>query len=121
MLLKNNASVLFVGINPSLEPSQGFFGTPKNQFFSLLKASGFYQAENDTVAHEVYNMGFINYVDRPTKSEKDLGKEELSEGKRRLQNIVEEYQPRVVCFVGKKCCKYQLYVAGTKNDIEFGL
>lgn len=63
----------------------------------------------------------MNYVDRPTKDEKNINNDELSEGKKRLEEIVKDYKPRVVCFVGKKCCKYQLYIPRTKNDIEFGL
>ncbi|KAI9330932.1 hypothetical protein BD770DRAFT_403715 [Pilaira anomala] len=62
-------------------------------------------------------MNFINYVERPTQSEKDITSQELA----RLLNIIQEYQPKLVCFVGKKCCQYQLYMPQTNNTIDFGL
>ncbi|KAI9332935.1 hypothetical protein BD770DRAFT_333177, partial [Pilaira anomala] len=68
-----------------------------------------------------YNMSFMNYVDRPTRSEKEIKNDELLHGKHRLEQVVEEYKPRVVCFVGKKCCKLQLYVPRTNNEVEFGI
>ncbi|KAI9332926.1 hypothetical protein BD770DRAFT_416286 [Pilaira anomala] len=91
------------------ELSQGFFGTSKNQFFSLLKASGFIEAENNEAAFEPYNMSFMNYVDMPTRSEKEIKNDELLHGKHRLEQVVEEYKPRV------------LYVPRTNNEVEFGI
>lgn len=70
---------------------------------------------------QMYNYNFMNYVDRATQSEKDISKEELVEGKARLEKIVQEYQPSMICFVGKKCCKFSLYIPRTKNEVEFGL
>lgn len=73
-------------------------------------------ATDDTMAFEHYSMSFINYVERPTQSEKDITSQDLAAGKERLLNITHEYQPKLICFVGKKCCQYQLYVPRTNNN-----
>lgn len=70
---------------------------------------------------EKHNTGLMNYVERAKRSEKDITNEEMGKGKSRLIEIMEEYRPRIVCFVGKKCCKYTLYVPRTNNEIKFGI
>lgn len=149
MYLKYNCPILFVGINPSLanvgsEEELVYFGGNRNQFYKLVEQSGKMPERvqgkkkgklirtalieglsdrvlKDNTLHTEYGYSFMNYVDHPTQSEKDIRAEELLEGKERLDKIMKEYQPLVICFVGKKCCKFSLYLSRSNNQVESGL
>lgn len=138
---------MFVGINPSLanvgsEDESVYFGGNRNQFYKLVEQSGemleWVQEKTklirttlieglsdrllkDNNLHTEYGYSLMNYVDRPTQSEKDIRAEEMVKGKKRLDRIVREYQHSVICFVGKKYCKFSLYISRSNNQVEFGL
>lgn len=126
-LLKENCTVLFVGINPSTanvgELESHYFVGGKNQFFKLMNECGFYTGliENDDQFFESLNVSITNYCQRATKSEKELTQAEKLEGKHGLMQVIRTVKPKVICFVGKMCCKHFLYVPKTNNDVEYGL
>jgi double-stranded uracil-DNA glycosylase len=67
-------------------------------------------------------LGFVNLIDRPTPNITLLFKAEELPGKVRVNRIIAEQQPKVICFIGKvayekfsgsKACTF-----GWKEDIK---
>jgi TDG/mug DNA glycosylase family protein len=106
--------ILFIGINP--HPGSSRRGVPfsnNKMFWYLLQAAGLLQEsreelKNDKLLKQLYaqirqkyQFGFLNVVDRPTRTASELTKEELVKGTKRLIARIKKYRPLVVCFVGK--------------------
>ncbi|KAI7873569.1 uracil-DNA glycosylase-like protein [Mucor mucedo] len=124
MNIPANCNILFVGINPSAaNPQADYFETPNNQFYRLINESAVTGEIQVNRASELrlINAGVMNFVDRATQMEKEINNDEMAAGKYRLQIAVQKFHPRVICFVGTKCCKYTLYVPRTNNNVNFGL
>lgn len=49
----------------------------------------------------IYELNFLNLVDRPTVDVTLLKKGEEQVGVRRLLKAIRTYQPKIVCFIGK--------------------
>jgi TDG/mug DNA glycosylase family protein len=124
--LSADMQILFVGINP--HPGSAARGVPFSNnkiFWYHLQAAGLLREEksllrNDTYLQTLYaqrfnqhyKFGLINLIDRPTSSTAALKKHEADPGRERLLKVIEQYKPRIVCFVGK--ITYQLF-AQKKN------
>lgn len=110
--LKVNLKILFVGFNPSIRSSElgHHYANPNNRFWKILHEAGVtqrkYDASEDAKLLDI-GYGFTNIVQRPTKAADEITKEEYAEGRELLKKKVEEFKPRVVCFVGKGV--YQQY------------
>lgn len=110
--LKENLKVLFVGFNPSIRSSElgHHYASPNNRFWKILYESGLtprkYEAMEDA---KLLDLGFgsTNIVERPTKAADEITKEEFTEGREILKRKVDQFKPKVVCFVGKGV--YQQY------------
>ncbi|MBV7506944.1 mismatch-specific DNA-glycosylase [Bacillus sp. sid0103] len=110
--LKENLKVLFVGFNPSIRSSElgHHYASPNNHFWKILYESGLtprkYEAMEDA---KLLDLGFgsTNIVERPTKAADEITKEEFTEGREILKRKVDQFKPKVVCFVGKGV--YQQY------------
>jgi G:T/U-mismatch repair DNA glycosylase len=63
----------------------------------------------------MYNISFTNYVQRATRTEKGITAQELGVGKQRLIGNIEQFTPRSICFMGKKCCQHFLY----RRNVDF--
>jgi TDG/mug DNA glycosylase family protein len=125
--IKKGADVLFVGINP--HPGSYKRGIPFSNnklFWYLLAEAGFLpftrrQLSDDKFLKYVfesignYNISFVNIIDRPTNSTSSLIKGEEIPGIKRLLQIIKNYKPRIVVFVGKIT-----YKAFSKKDYDFG-
>ena len=49
----------------------------------------------------LYNLNFINLINRPTRTISELEKDEERFGVKRINTVINQYNPRVVCFIGK--------------------
>jgi TDG/mug DNA glycosylase family protein len=113
--ISKNARILFVGINPhpgSYRRSVPF--SNNKMFWYLLNQAGLIQEsemdlKNDKLLKRIYDKKFlheyrlnlVNLVDRPTIDVTKLKKGEEQAGIRRVLRIIQNYRPKVVCFIGK--------------------
>jgi TDG/mug DNA glycosylase family protein len=110
--VKNDLNILFVGFNPSIRSSElgHHYANPNNRFWKILYEAGLttrkYEAAEDAQLLD-FGYGFTNIVQRPTKAADEITKEEYKEGREILKRKIEQYKPKVVCFVGKGV--YQQY------------
>lgn len=104
--LAYNLDVLFVGFNPSIRSAEAghHYANPNNRFWRILHQSGLtprlYKPEEDASLLEL-GFGFTNIVTRPTKEAAEITREEYELGRKELRAKIEQYLPKVVCFVGK--------------------
>ncbi|MEK3886735.1 G/U mismatch-specific DNA glycosylase [Bacillus sp. FSL K6-3431] len=110
--IRVNLDVLFVGFNPSIRSSETghHFANPTNRFWTILHKAGItdrkYQPTEDFKLLDI-GYGLTNIVDRPTKSAEEITPEEYQIGRECLKTKINEYKPKIVCFVGKGV--YQQY------------
>ncbi len=126
----HNSRLLFIGINPHEGSNSRKVPFSNNKmFWYLLSRAGII---NETIEvlrddqnlkqfyenkfNQVYQLGFINIIDRPTRTVTLLKKGEEIPGVKRIDAIVKEHKPQIVCFVGK--VTYQKFTG--KKDISFG-
>ncbi|MEH7126433.1 G/U mismatch-specific DNA glycosylase [Bacillus sp. JJ1532] len=104
--LKENLHLVFVGFNPSIRSSETghHFANPNNRFWKILHESGLtprkFAATED---YKVLDLGYgmTNIVPRPTKAADEITKEEYEAGRIELLRKINDYKPKIVCFVGK--------------------
>lgn len=122
--------ILFIGINP--HPGSHRRGVPfsnNKMFWYLLHEAGLLKEGRDELRNDAqlkelytkrfgpkYHYGLVNMVDRPSRTITELKKGEEIVGRARLQTIIAQYHPRVVCFVGKQ--PYRLFIGQSK--VEYG-
>lgn len=119
--LSNNMKILFVGTNPHPGSYRRMVPFSNNKmFWYLLSESGllpFSRAYLQDDANlkkiytdefiDVYHLGLINLIYRPTKTVAVLKQSEAGAGSKRVLSAILRYQPPVVCFISKK--SYQLF------------
>lgn len=127
--------ILFVGINPH----HGSFrrGVPfsnNKMFWYLLNRSGIIDESMSDLKDDVklkriytekfnqeYRLGFVNLVNRATHDVSQLMKGEENRGRKRVMSIIKEYEPQVVCFIGKitfeKFSQSKTFDFGWQHDI----
>lgn len=99
-------SILFIGFNPSLRSGEvgHHYANPRNNFWRILHRSGLtprlYEAWEDGELLKL-GYGFTNIVARPTRGAEDIRRDEYEQGRRILRAKLEQYRPRIACFVGK--------------------
>jgi TDG/mug DNA glycosylase family protein len=104
--LKHGLSVVFIGFNPSpISAESGHhYGNPRNRFWRILHEAGLtprlYQPEEDGELLAL-GYGFTNIVARPTRGVEDIQPDEYRAGREILRSKLEEYRPRIACYVGK--------------------
>ncbi|MDQ0411884.1 G/U mismatch-specific DNA glycosylase [Mesobacillus stamsii] len=119
--IKKNLDIVFVGFNPSIRSSETghHYANPNNRFWKILFEAGItpikYDSSEDFKLLEL-GFGMTNIVARPTKAADEITKDEYQEGKPALRQKIEEYRPKIVCFVGKGV--YQQYSG--KKDLPWG-
>ena len=100
-----NLEVLFVGINPGLYSAKvgHHFARSGNRFWKALFLGGFtprlYSPFEDQKLLEL-GLGISNFVERKSAKADELTLEEIKSGFENLKFKIENYQPKVVCFLG---------------------
>lgn len=119
--LQEDLNLLFVGFNPSIRSSETghHFANPNNRFWKILHESGL--TPRKFAATEDYKLvdlgyGMTNIVPRPTKAADEITKEEYEAGRIELLRKINDYKPKIVCFVGKGV--YQEF--SNKKSIPWG-
>ncbi|MGI0073893.1 MAG: mismatch-specific DNA-glycosylase [Nitrosotalea sp.] len=127
--------VLFVGINP--HPGSYSRGVPfsnNKMFWYLLSRSGIIDEGTDelkddsrlkkmyeTKFNQVYRLGFLNIINRPTRDISELIRGEEKGGRRKILQAIKKYKPAIVCFIGKvayeKFSGVKKFRFGWKDDI----
>jgi TDG/mug DNA glycosylase family protein len=98
--------LLFVGINPGLISAAAghYYANPRNFFWRFLHESGLTPArltpEEDSRLPS-FGYGITDIVKRPSNGASDLAFKEFVAGRRRLEQIVQQFKPKAVCFNGK--------------------
>ncbi|WP_339062137.1 mismatch-specific DNA-glycosylase [Tepidibacillus marianensis] len=119
--IRNNLTILFVGFNPSIRSGETghHFANPNNRFWKILFQSGLtpriYTPDEDGELLKL-GYGFTNIVARPTKAADEITKEEYQKGRKILKENIEQFKPKIVCYVGKGV--YQEYAK--KRDAKWG-
>lgn len=104
--LEQGLEIVFIGFNPSLLSGElgHHYANPRNNFWRILHDSGLtsrlYDASEDGDLVKL-GYGFTNIVSRPTRGAEDITREEYKRGRELLRSKLEQYRPRIACFVGK--------------------
>jgi TDG/mug DNA glycosylase family protein len=106
-VLGPDLSVVFCGINPGFvsDAAKAHFANPRNDFWRLLKATGFtsrlYQpSEQFEVLRE--GIGLTNAAPRTTRGSGDLRRADFAGAAERLERLARELRPGWIAFVGKE-------------------
>lgn len=104
-IVADDLLVLFCGINPGIRSAETGhnFARPGNRFWPALHGAGFtprrLRPEEDALLPS-FRLGITNLVDRPSRGEANLSREELREGAAALEALVARIRPRVLAMVG---------------------
>jgi len=103
--IQKNLNVLFCGINPGrVSAMKGYhYANPANLFWRGLYTGGLTPRQlrpEETARLLDYGYGITDLVARPTRSSGDLNENDFTEGARQFRQMVQTYQPRVICFNG---------------------
>jgi double-stranded uracil-DNA glycosylase len=110
-LLGDDVRLLLVGINPSLwtAATGAHFSRPGNRFYPALARAGITDhiidasdgmTDADRRQLTDRGIGITNIVARATATAAELGRDELRDGGRRLEALVERLGPTVVAVLG---------------------
>lgn len=104
--LRPGLDVVFVGINPGLASAAAghHYAGPNNHFWPLLSEAGFVPqlvTFEDDARMPDFGIGLTNMVQRSSRGQHELSRDELLAGADRLRTTLRRYRPRVVCFNGK--------------------
>ena len=122
------STILFAGINP--HPGSFERGVPFSNnklFWYLLSRAGLIDETIEDLRddaklrkvykekfNQVYRLGLINIIDRPTRDVTLLKNGEELPGRKKIESIIKAQKPSVVCFIGK--IAYEKYVGSKKFD-----
>lgn len=112
-LIKNDLNILFVGTNPGDRSARigHYFAGTSNMFWKLLHEARLtiekLSTETDYQMLD-YGYGLTDVVKRPTRSTTELKRSDGKGARKRLDKIIEEYQPKTVAFIGKAGYRYYL-------------
>lgn len=121
-----NPQILFVGINPHFGSfDRGVPFSNNKLFWYLLSEAGIIEEKRDLLRNDeelkrvytgkfndVYGLGLVNIIGRPTQDVSKLIKGEELPGRKKISRIINGERPKVACFIGK--VTYEKYT-GSKN------
>ena len=128
--LHKKPKILFVGINPHFGSyNRGIPFSNNKLFWYLLSDAGLIEGKRDELRkdeklrqvyqekfNQVYGLGFVNIIRRPTRDVTKLKKSEELPGRKKITRIIDMETPKVVCFIGK--VTYQKYTG--RKEVTFG-
>jgi len=106
-LLDHNLNLVFCGFNPGIRSAEigHRYGHRSNDFWKFIYESGIVNQrlvpEDDESMRERFKIGFTELVMRPTKGIEEIPAIEMQENVPRLINTINEYNPKVLCLVGR--------------------
>lgn len=120
------SEILFVGINPHFGSyERGVPFSNNKSFWYLLSDAEIIEEKRNELKddvqlkrfytqklNQVYKLGFINIITRPTRGISDLVRGEELLGRQKVSSIIGSQKPIVVCFIGK--ITYEKY-SGSKR------
>lgn len=121
--VKKNLQILFVGTSPGFRSSKigHYFAGRNNLFWKLLFESGLTSkrltTEQDFKIIE-YNYGLTDVVKRPTRSTSDIKYSYTLDSTNRLNELLRDFKPKIVAFVGKK--GFQIYNLRPAEKYDYG-
>ena len=125
--LKTGLELVFVGLNPGLQSVRAghYFASPRNRFWRAANRAGIFDpplcAEDDYRALE-QGIGFTDVVKRPSSGASDLRAVDFRRWAPVLEEKLERYGPRIVCFHGVMAYRNFLkYGQGVTGRSELGL
>lgn len=119
-----------MGINPHFGSfDRGVPFSNNKLFWYLLSEAGIIEEKRDLLRNdeelkrmytekfnEVYGLGLVNIISRPTQDVTKLIKDEELPGRKKISRIIKAETPNVACFIGK--VTYEKYI-GSKS-FSFG-
>lgn len=128
--LHKKPKILFVGINPHFGSyNRGIPFSNNKLFWYLLSDAGLIKEKRDELRNdetlkqvyekrfnEVYRLGLVNIIRRPTRDVTKLKKSEELPGRKKITRIIDVEAPKTVCFIGK--VTYEKYTG--RKDFTFG-
>jgi mismatch-specific thymine-DNA glycosylase len=107
-ILEDNLLLVFIGVNPGVKTAVTghAYAHPSNRFWHLLHTSGLTPERKlshteDRSLPRLYGYGSTNIVERPSKDQSELSREEMIAGTARLDEKFLRHKPEAVCIVGK--------------------
>ncbi|HBN10176.1 MAG TPA: hypothetical protein DD435_16565 [Cyanobacteria bacterium UBA8530] len=105
-ILSKDLELLFVGYNPSpyaVEKGH-YYARKSNRFWEDLREVGLVprvlRGLNEDLELLEFGIGLVDVIKRPTPNIDDLSKEDFKQGLKRIDGILREYHPKIVCFNG---------------------
>lgn len=104
-IIDYNLILLFVGFNPGIRSSESghHYAGKGNHFWRLLFEAGLtpyrFSPEEDRQLLKL-RFGSTNIVSRPTKGASEIILQEFKEGRITLKKRIEEFKPKIICYVG---------------------
>ncbi|KAF8457278.1 uracil-DNA glycosylase-like protein, partial [Terfezia claveryi] len=128
-ILAPSLLLIFIGTNPGLLTAYTghTYSSPTNSFWKLLHASKLtltesglpLQATEDRTLPNRFLLGNTNIVERASRSQEDLSREEMVLGAGRTVKKIGRWRPEAVCVVGKGV--WEAFVGwGRKLKLEKG-
>lgn len=127
-ILAPSLLLIFIGTNPGLLTAytSHTYSSPSNSFWKLLHASGLtptptgvpLQATADRALPERFLLGNTNIVERASRSQEELSREEMCLGAGRTVERVRRWRPEAVCVVGKGV--WEAFVAWGRRQRKMG-
>ncbi|KAJ3333687.1 hypothetical protein HDU76_005161 [Blyttiomyces sp. JEL0837] len=119
-ILTEGLLVMFVGLNPGIKTAETGhpYAGASNGFYKHLYSSGLtpdrklHYSESRSLPN-LYSLGTTNLVERPTRNQAELSKEDMLQGVPVLEEKVAKYKPECVCIVGKRI--YEFVANGGKS------
>ena len=123
-LVKPRMKVLFVGTNPGVKSARigHYFAGTSNMFWKILHESRLTEERLTTELDRKlinYDYGLTDVVKRPTHSTSELRISDGNGARSRLDNLIENSEPKIVAFVGKT--GYRYYIDEKDKTVYYGI
>lgn len=106
-LLDYNLKLVFCGFNPGIKSAEvgHRYAHRSNDFWKFIYESKIVEEklipEEDESMRERFGIGFTELVMRPTKGIEEIPAAEMQQNVPRLVNTINDYNPKVLCLVGR--------------------
>ena len=128
--ISRKSKIMFVGINPHYGSyKRGIPFSNNKMFWYLLNRSGVIKEDLESLKNDmmlkriyeskflpIYNLNFINIIERPSRDVSQLKRGEELKGRKRIERAIRTNEPKIVCFIGK--VTYSKFTG--RNNFEFG-